>query len=138
MGVIRSGDRSTSEEIDGQILENCIKPWAWVLIDAINEHIIASLGYDGVLKASFVYSETESQKTAKSSRVVKELISGVITENESRKILGYAKSDSKYADMTADERKATINKDLGLNGFNGVGDQKNNYDGKVTDNKLKE
>ena len=50
---------------------------------------------------------------SKSNRLTKELTLGGISENEFRKQMGYAKSDSKYADMTSDERKANINKDIG-------------------------
>jgi hypothetical protein len=138
MGVLRSGDRSTQQEIDNQILENCVKPYANVIVDFINEHIVETLGYGDILKVSFVYAETEEQKTSKSNRLTKELISGGITENEFRTMMGYKKSESKYADMTIKEATAKMNQDMPSNtgGFNGQGSAKDGYSDKVTDNKL--
>lgn len=139
MGIIRSGDRSTSQEIDNQILENCIKPYANVIEDALNEHLVEALGYGDILKVSFVYTESEDQKELKSDRITKELISGVISENEARGLLGYAKSDSKYADLTVKEATAKMNQDMPSNngGFNGQGATKDSYSDKPTDNKTK-
>ena len=139
MGVLRSGDRSTAQEIDLQILENCVKPYANVIIDMVNEHIVEALGYGDILKASFAFTESEDQKTSKSNRLTKELISGGITENEFRVMMGYAKSDSEYADLTIKEATAKMNQDMPSNngGFSGLGEQKNNYGDKVTDNKMK-
>ena len=138
MGIIRSGDRSTETEIDNQILENCVKPWANVIEDALNQHIIQPLGYDGILKVSFVYNETEAQKAAKSTRITGEYIAGVITQNQALEQLGYPVSDSEYAELTVIEGKAKMNVDYNPNpqkedgggggGYNGIGEQKNNGD----------
>lgn len=115
MGIIVSGDRSTSAEIDDQIIEKCIKPWAYVLEDAINQHIVQPLGYDGILKVSFVFTDTEAQKALKSTRITGEYTSGVITQNQALTELGYPLSTSKYADKTVIEGKAMMNIDYNPN-----------------------
>jgi hypothetical protein len=140
MGILRSGDRSTSQEIDNQILENCVKPYANVIEDALNEHLVEALGYGDILKVSFVYTESEDQKKLKSDRITKEYVTGVITRNAALEQLGYAKSDSKYADLDIKEATAKMNQDMPSNNgrFNGLGDTKNSYSDKPTDNKTKD
>jgi hypothetical protein len=138
MGVMKSGDRSTEADLDNYILENCIKPWANIIEDAINDYVLKPLGYSEFLRFSFIYNDTEAQKKAKSDRITKEYISGIIDRNTALDQLGYGKSNSKYADMDINEAKANINKDLNptSGGFNGLGDTKDNYSDKTTDNKL--
>jgi hypothetical protein len=139
MGIIRSGDRSTEAEIDNQILENCVKPWANVIEDALNQHIVQPLGYDGILKVSFVYNETEEQKTSRSKRITNEYIAGIIDRNTALTELGYPASDNEYAGLTVTEGKAKMNVDYnpnppsednggGSGGFNGLGTTKDNGD----------
>ena len=136
MGVLLANDRSTAQDLEEMILSECVKPYADLMADTMNEHVLATLGYDKLFRFEFIYEDNEATKTSKSNRLTKELTLGGISENEFRKQMGYAKSDSKYADMTSDERKANINKDIGTNGFAGVGTDR--YGDKPTDNKVKE
>ena len=137
MGINTTSDRNSMEDYEAVMINELIKPYANILQDFVNTDILGMLGYDKLFKMSFVYEATEAQKTSKSARLTKELISGGITENEFREQMGYGKSDSKYADMTTTEKSANINKDLGINGgYNGSGDLKNNYSDKPTDNKM--
>jgi len=138
MGITGSNDRSTAEDLDSILMNELIKPYANIMQDFVND-ILKTLGYDKLFKMSFVFAETEKQKTAKSERLTKELIAGGLTENEFRSAMGYKQSDSKYADMTTSEKTATINKDIPSNngGYNGGGDIKNNYQDKPTENKMK-
>jgi hypothetical protein len=139
MGITGSNDRSTAEDLDSIVTNELVKPYGNILEDFVNNDILRMLGYDKLFGMSFVYAQSEAQKTAKSKRLTAELVAGGITENEFRDQMGYARSSSEYADLTTSEKTAKINYDLPANngGYNGVGDIKNNYDGKPTDNKMK-
>lgn len=128
LGILQTNDRSTADDLDNILMAELVKPYASIIEDAVNEHILKPLGYDKFFKFSFVYAETEAQKKLRSDRVTQELEKGVITENESRVLLGHAKRDSKYADVSYAEAKAMMNQDyfVQAGGFNGQGDTKNN------------
>jgi len=135
MGLILSNDRSTVEELDELVLKELVKPYADIIEDAINEHVLKVLGYDKFFRFKFVYTDTEAQKKLKSDRINNNYVNGIITKNQALVDLGYPKSDSEYADMDIVEAKAKINKDyyVQTGGFNGQG--QDNYDDKNTDNK---
>jgi phage portal protein BeeE len=139
MGITSSNDISTAADLDSIMVNELIKPYASIIEDFVNLDILKTLGYDKLFKFSFVYEETETQKTSKSARLTKEMIAGGLSENEFRLQMGYKQSSSRYADMTTSEKTATINKDIPSNngGFNGSGDKKNNYQDVPTDNKMK-
>lgn len=125
-----SADRSTTEDFETRIIEELVKPYAILLEDAYNTHVINALGYGDILEFHYVFEDSEDMKTKKWNRLNNAYVSGTITENEVRAAIGFEKSASKYADLTSDERKAVINKELGVNGFNGLGDVKDTSNAK--------
>ena len=125
-----SADRSTTEDFETRIVEELVKPYAILLEDAYNTHVINALGYGDILEFHYVFEDSEEMKTKKWTRLNNAYIAGTITENEFREAVGLPQSTSKYANLTTDERKAVINKELGTNGFNGIGDKKDTSDSK--------
>ncbi len=125
-----SADRSTVEDFETRIIEELVKPYAILLEDAYNTHVINALGFGDILEFHYVFEDSEDMKTKKWNRLNSAYTAGTITENEVREAIGLPKSTSKYADLTSDERKAVINKELGVNGFNGLGNVKDTSDSK--------
>lgn len=137
MGVMTSTDRSTEADLDNYILENVIKPWANVIEDMWNQHVIAQLGYEGILKFKFKYELTDAQTNALNTRICTQYTTGLITRNDGREALGYPMQDTKYAQMTSQEATSAINTENQLiilnesgkaketGGFNGVGKKPN-------------
>jgi phage portal protein BeeE len=130
MGVTSSSDRSTAEDMDSIMLNELIKPYASIIEDFINNDVLKMLGYDGLFKFEFIYTETESQKSSRSLRVTSEFTAGVISENQAREQLSYPKSTSVYGDMNVFEAKAKMNMDMPANngGYTGQGEKVNNGD----------
>lgn len=141
MGVLTSTDRSTEADLDNYVLENVIKPWANTIEDMWNQHVIAQLGYEGILKFVYEYELTDAQKNGMSSRVCNQYAAGLITRNDGRDALGYPLQTSEYADMTSQEATSAINTEnqmkiiretnaakTSLGGFNGVGEKTNGGD----------
>lgn len=132
LGIDKSNDRSTVAEKDTSVLEEAVKPYANLLATEFNR-IGQQMGFYG-LKFQYIYEQTEDQKKKKSDRIVQEFTDGLLTENEAREKLGYAKRESEYSDVTLTEAKAKINKDYNPNpgsetgGFNGLGAKKDNGD----------
>lgn len=147
MGVLTSTDRSTEADLDNYILENMIKPWANTIEDMWNQHVVAQLGYEGILKVVFQYELTDAQRNNLSSRTCAQYAAGLITRNDGREALGYSLQDSEYAQMTSQEATSAINTEnqlkilkvsqeaKGTSGFNGVGNKPNEGDGIVGESK---
>ena len=125
-----SADRSTTEDFETRIIDELVKPYANLLEDAYNTHIINALGFGDILEFKYVYEDNENLKTKKWDRLNNAFIAGTITINEWRESVGLNPLISDYADLAGDERKAVINKELGMNGFNGVGNIKDTSDAK--------
>lgn len=123
-----SADRSTTEDYEQRIIEEVVKPYANLLEDAYNTHVIQALGFGDILEFRYIYEDSESQKTEKWTRMNNAFTTGTITINEWREQLGFIPLVSSYANLAGDERKAVINKELGMNGFNGVGSIKDTSD----------
>ena len=136
LGEGSATDRSTIQEQNENVLNEAIKPYAGLLEDIINQKILARLGLDKVLRFQFIYEETLEQKQAKTNILISQFNADAISQNEMRKELGYLPRDSKYAELTISELKASINKDYQIQGgFNGVGkDRKENTTPKGGDN----
>ena len=130
LGILETNDRSTADDLDNIVMSELVKPYANIIEDAMNEHVLKAMGLDGILKFSFIYAETEAQKKLKSDRIMKEFTEGLVTENEARISLGKPKRDSEYSDVTLVEAKAMINEKYAVNsgGFNGQGTVKDNGD----------
>ena len=131
-----SADRSTTEDFEARIIEELVKPYANLLEDAYNTHVINALGFGDILEFRYVYEDSENLKTQKWTRFNNAFTTGTITINEWREAVGFSPLVSDYANLAGDERKAVINKDLGLNGFNGVGNVKDTSETK--DKKVQE
>lgn len=125
-----SADRSTTEDFEIRIIEELVKPYANLLEDAYNTHVINVLGFGDILEFKYVYEDSESLKTQKWTRFNNAFTTGTITINEWRTGVGFSPLISDYANLAGDERKAVINKELGMNGFNGVGNIKDTSDAK--------
>lgn len=125
-----SADRSTNDDLEERIIEELVKPYASLLEDAYNTHVINALGFGDILEFKYVYEDSENLKTKKWDRLNNAFIAGTITQNEWRKEIGFDPLISDYADLAGDERKAVINKELGTIGFNGVGSIKDQSDSK--------
>lgn len=127
IGVLVSNDKSTADDLDKVIMDELVKPYADIIEDAINEHVLKPLGFNQLFRFQFIYEESQKDKTAKSTRINNEYLAGYITTNEAREKAGYERMESEYCDMIGDERKAKINAEFNGGGFNGVGDEKDNY-----------
>lgn len=122
LGLMVANDRSTGEDQENAMMEECIKPYANMFADLINFYVIPAMGCEGILKFRFIYEDSEQQKANKSKRLLDEYYKGAITENEFRNYMGYEFSESKYADVTYPEKTVMINVDNGIvGGFRGVG-----------------
>ena len=124
MNVNMSTDRSTTEDFETRITEELVKPYACLLEDAYNTHVINLLGFGGILEFRYVFEDSENMKSQKWTRLNSAYQAGWLTENELRTLAGFVASTSKYANYTSDERKALINKELGIQGYNGLGNIK--------------
>ena len=136
IGVLMQADRSTADDLDKIVMDELVKPYADIIEDAYNEHVLRPLGFDKYFRFEFVYEESQKDKTQKTNRINSEFQAGYITPNEAREKAGYSRIENEYCDMIADERKARINADIGSNGYHGVGND--GWEDKVTENKLKE
>lgn len=136
IGVLMQADRSTADDLDKIVMDELVKPYADIIEDAYNEHVLKPLGYDKYFRFEFVYEESQKDKTMATSRINSEYQAGYITANEAREKAGYERIENEYCDMIADERKAKINSDIGSNGYHGVGGD--GWEGKVTENKQEE
>ena len=87
LGAAISNDRSTSSEKENDMLENTIKPWSRILERAINQHVIAQLGFEDKIQFNFLYSSTSAQKTNAVDRINKLVAGSIITIPEARKAL---------------------------------------------------
>lgn len=121
IGVLMQADRSTADDLDKIVMDELVKPYADIIEDAYNEHVLKPLGYDKYFRFEFVYEESQKDKTMAASRINSEYQAGYITANEAREKAGYERIENEYCDMIADERKAKINADIGSNGYHGLG-----------------
>ena len=125
MGLTKSNDRSTAEDIDAVLMSELVKPYADIWEDAVNEHILKPLGFDKMFRFKFVYAQTSDQLKKVEDLAINKYTKDITTVNETRKILGLPPAADKYADMRISEYKANLNADLGINN-GGFGDSKNN------------
>lgn len=133
IGLEKSSDRATWADKYEQFAENALKPYAELIEKAINVHVIRYLGLQDKVKFQFIWEDSLDQKERMSSMIVKQWSLDLITANEARSILGL----EPFEDM-GDDRisvyKGKVNQEYGINGYNGVGNDR--YTDKVTDNKL--
>lgn len=116
----KSNDRSTIDEINANLQEDCLKPYARPVEDFIN-YVFYLAGLD--VEFSYVWEDTLSQKKIKADIVRGDWQGDILTLNEVRALRGYPSLPSKYGDCTITLMKAQINEEYGINGF---GDAKSN------------
>lgn len=134
LGIEKANDRSTSQDTYNELLEYGVKPYCRLIEKAINKHVIGELGLGKYIRFEFIYEQTLEEKQKMTDIVTKQFMSDLISINEARKMLNIPPSNNKYADYHISEMKARINDEIGMDGYNGVGNDR--YDDKVTDNKL--
>lgn len=136
-------DRSTVDEQKQNIFDEAIRPLANMIAEQINKKVIARLGYDKDLVFEFIFEDNEERKKAKSSRILDEFNSDILTVNETRQLLGYEKLNNdltQYGDMLKTQYKTALNimyaketqQDTG--GFNGSGKNRHDSDKNGGDN----
>lgn len=138
LGSAISNDRSTVADQEEDFVENTIKPWAKIIENAINCHVVELLGLKNKLKFEFIYLPSQAQKTVLKDTVTSLVEKDVITFNEARKavkgVLPIELPDLPNGDMRMSEYKNQLNIKLAeANGAaSGLGDAQNhnNKDGK--------
>lgn len=91
-----------------------------------------------MFKFEFIWEQTLDQKIKYSDLITKQYQMDIITANQALKELGYPKSTDEWADERISVYKAKVNERFNSQGggFNGVGQKKDNYADKPTDNKM--
>lgn len=141
LGSAISNDRSTTADQEEDFSEHTIKPWAQVIEDAINKHVVDLLGLTGKVKFEFIYLPTQAQKTVLKDTVTKLIEDDLITFNEAREavkgILPIDLPDLADGNQRMSQYKNELNMNLALVGGpkNGVGDSKANNKGSDGDGK---
>lgn len=115
-------DRNNLSEVQQQVLQEAIKPYARLLERAINLHVLQTMGVTGV-QFKFIFEESLADKKSRTGLVLDMVKSDLITLDEARVKLGEPMLNTKYSQVTITEAKALINEDHGINGF---GDAKAN------------
>lgn len=87
LGSAISNDRSTVADQEEDFTENTIKPWARIIEDAINRHVVELLGLDSKVKFEFIYLPSQAQKTVLKDTVTTLVTNDVITLNEARRAI---------------------------------------------------
>ncbi len=112
LGSAISNDRSTVADQEEDFTENTIKPWARVVEDAINRHVVELLGLDSKVKFEFIYLPSQAQKTVLKDTVTTLVANDVITLNEARRaikgVLPIDLPDLPDGDVRASELKSKM------------------------------
>lgn len=122
LAIAKSNDRSKISEINENLLQDCIRPYAEVVEDAINR-LVRLAGYGDKIVFRFIWADTVEQQQAKQKMATDAYAGDAITRNELRKLLGFPPSTDEYADDYVTVYKAKVNEKYGIQGF---GDAKAN------------
>lgn len=113
LGSAISNDRSTTADQEEDFTENTIKPWAQVVADAINRHVVELLGLSEKVKFEFIYLPSQAQKSVLKDTVTQLVETDVITFNEARRavkgVLPIDLPDIDNGDMRMSEYKNALN-----------------------------
>lgn len=113
LGSAISNDRSTTADQEEDFTENTIKPWAQVVADAINRHVVELLGLSEKVKFEFIYLPSQAQKSVLKDTVTQLVETDVITFNEARRavkgVLSIDLPDIDNGDMRMSEYKNALN-----------------------------
>lgn len=149
LGITIANDKDTTQGKSSEFLEDTIKPYALMLQEAIQHHIIEALGYGDIIQFEYTFTPTLEQKKTMTDIVRNLYITDVIKRSEARLILSqvFSEINVKATDVSGDmyitEYKTKENIELAKanaesnGGFNGSGASKDNFDNKVTDSKIK-
>lgn len=112
LGSAISNDRSTVADQEEDFTENTIKPWARIIEDSINRHVVELLGLSGKVKFEFIYLPSQAQKTVLKDTVTTLVTNDVITLNEARRaikgVLPIELSDLPDGDVRASEFRSKL------------------------------
>jgi len=122
VAIAKSNDRSTIDEINENMLQECIIPYCDVIEEAFNT-IIDKTGYSDKVAARFIHEETLAQRKMKQDMATDAYQKDLTTANEARGILGLPPVADEYGDDRITLMKAKINEKYGIQGF---GDSKAN------------
>jgi hypothetical protein len=121
VGVPKSNDRSTIDELNANLQEECLKPYAKPIETMINK-IIDIIGYGDMFYFEYVWEETLSQKQSKQTMVIDLFQNDIATVNEIRKMLFLPPIDDEWGNDRITIYKAKVNEKFGINGFGNVKD----------------
>lgn len=116
LAIAKSNDRSTIAEINENLLQDCIQPYADVKESAINRLLII-LGLSDRIVFRYIWADTLDRQKIKQDMALDAYQKDAITRNELRKALGYLPSTDEYADDFITVYKAKVNEKFGINGF---------------------
>lgn len=112
LGSAISNDRSTTADQEEDFTENTIKPWAALIEEAINKHVIELLGLQDKVRFEFIYLPTQAQKTILKDTVTALVDRDIITLNEARQalkgVLSIDLPDVKNGDVSMSEYRARL------------------------------
>ena len=112
LGSAISNDRSTTADQEEDFTENTIKPWAALIEEAINKHVIELLGLQDKVRFEFIYLPTQAQKTILKDTVTALVDRDIITLNEARQalkgVLSIDLPDVKNGDVSMSEYRAKL------------------------------
>lgn len=113
VGVTKSNDRSKVTEIDDSLISECIKPYANVVISALNKTLnIVGMGF---ITASIEYGETDAQRKTNLDLIKQQWQGDMITYNEMRILMGYPVTSEEYGTSLYSEYKAKLNAEYASN-----------------------
>lgn len=124
LAIAKSNDRSTIAEINENLLQDAIQPYADVKESAMNK-LLSILGLSDRIVFRYIWADTLDQKQQKQNMALDAYQKDAITRNELRKALGYPESDDEFANDFITVYKARVNEKYGINGF-GASKQNNN------------
>ena len=131
LGSAISNDRSTVADQEEDFVENTIKPWAQIIENAINHHVVELLGFGNKVRFEFIYLPTQAQKTVLKDTVASLVEKDVITFNEARRavkgVLPIELPDLADGDMRMSQYKNSLNIKLAEahGAASGLGDAQN-------------
>lgn len=116
LAIAKSNDRSKISEINENLLQDCIKPYADVIESAMNR-VLGIIGYDDRISFGYIYADTLEQQQIKQGMAVGLYQADIVTRNEVREMLGLPPSTDDYAEDYITIYKAKVNEEFGIQGF---------------------
>jgi phage portal protein BeeE len=133
LAIAKSNDRSTIDEVNENLLSDCVIPYCDVIEEGFNK-AIDILGFSDKIAGRFIHEETQAQRKARQDMVVSLFTLDVVPATYVCQQLNIEPPTDEYANDRISLYKAKVNADYGTNGFAGVGDAVANNAGKGGDN----